>query len=293
MMVSIFLVSRSCDWRRWALAVAVLMLGACASKPAPRAPVVDRSPPAKVATSPATVPAPLAPSSSAAPPAAAADNSAKPGYHTVKPGETLTRIAAQYGQDRRNIQAWNQLANPDLIEVGQVLRVVPPVGEAMAAPVATASPGARPLPPAGTPAAVSAPAPEAKPSPATPGALSGVTLAWPVQGEVITRFDDKVSRGIAIAGRMGDPVLAAADGVVAIAGSPIRGLGNLVIIQHAGGVITAYAHNQTLLVKEDQQVRQGQRIAEMGSSDSDRVKLHFEVRHQGKPVDPLAYLPRR
>jgi lipoprotein NlpD len=104
---------------------------------------------------------------------------------------------------------------------------------------------------------------------------------------------DKVSRGIAIAGRMGDPVLAAADGVVAIAGSPIRGLGNLVIIQHAGGVITAYAHNQTLLVKEDQQVRQGQRIAEMGSSDSDRVKLHFEVRHQGKPVDPLAYLPRR
>jgi lipoprotein NlpD len=235
-------------------------------------------------------------------PSLGAENAGKPGYHTVKPGETLTRIAIQYGQDRRNIQAWNQLSNPDLIEVGQVLRVAPPqavapvAGEVASAPVVSQAPAARPLPSvaatAPTAAPTAAPAP-AKPAAPSTGGLAGLSLVWPVQGDVITRFDEKTSRGIAIAGRLGDPVVAAADGVVAIAGSPIRGLGNLVIIQHAGGVITAYAHNQTLLVKEDQQVRQGQRIAEMGSSDSDRVKLHFEVRHQGKPVDPLAHLPKR
>lgn len=269
--------------------LALAVLAACSSKPTAQAPVVDRSGQPVAATRQAN-------------PVMGAENAGKPGYHTVRAGETLTRIAIQYGQDRRNIQAWNQLVNPDLIEVGQVLRVVPPVSsmsasnrpaEPSAAPVVTPVPAARPLPPAGSTAEAAAPA-ATSPAPApSGGVLAGVQLMWPAQGDIIGRFDEKTSRGIAIAGRMGDPVVAAADGVVAIAGSPIRGLGNLVIIQHAGGVITAYAHNQALLVKEDQQVRQGQRIAEMGSSDSDRVKLHFEVRHQGKPVDPLAHLPRR
>jgi lipoprotein NlpD len=292
-MAAIFPILVTGPWRRWVLtAAAMAVLSACASKPAPRAPVVDRSAQPRAAVNAPAV----------APPGA--ENAGKPGYHTVKAGETLTRIAIQYGQDRRNIQAWNQLSNPDLIEVGQVLRVVPPQaavvqGEAASAPVVSQAPAARPLPPAGAPlpapapAAAPAAAPSAGPAAGAGAGLAGLSLVWPVQGDVLTRFDEKTSRGIAIGGRLGDPVVAAADGVVAIAGSPIRGLGNLVIIQHAGGVITAYAHNQTLLVKEDQQVRQGQRIAEMGSSDSDRVKLHFEVRHQGKPVDPLAHLPRR
>jgi len=283
-------VGRLLRWTCTSLVVSVL--AACASKPGAQAPVVDRSAQSTVSSRAAALPG--------------AENAGKPGYHTVRAGETLTRIAIQYGQDRRNIQAWNQLSNPDLIEMGQVLRVVPPTATAAApaaprpaeavsnpvtAPVATAAPAARPLPPAGAVAAAPAPAPAAA-APAA-GGLAGVQLIWPAQGDIVGRFDEKSSRGIAISGRAGDPVVAAADGVVAIAGSPIRGLGNLVIIQHAGGVITAYAHNQTLLVKEDQQVRQGQRIADMGSSDSDRVKLHFEVRHQGKPVDPLTHLPRR
>ena len=106
-------------------------------------------------------------------------------------------------------------------------------------------------------------------------------------------FDEIKNKGISIAGKAGDPVLAAADGRVVVSGAVIRGLGNLVVLQHPNGFLTAYAHNQNLLVKEDQTVRQGQRIATMGSSDSDTVRLHFEVRRQGKPVDPVAFLPKR
>jgi lipoprotein NlpD len=106
-------------------------------------------------------------------------------------------------------------------------------------------------------------------------------------------FDETKNKGISIAGKAGDPVLAAADGRVVVSGAVIRGLGNLVVLQHPNGFLTAYAHNQNLLVKEDQTVRQGQRIATMGSSDSETVRLHFEVRRQGKPVDPVAFLPKR
>jgi lipoprotein NlpD len=104
-------------------------------------------------------------------------------------------------------------------------------------------------------------------------------------------FDEAKNKGIDIAGKAGDPVLAAADGRVVYAGSGLRGYGNLIIIKHNNTYLTAYAHNRSLLVKEDQAVRQGQRIAEMGSTDSDQVKLHFEIRRQGKPVDPVRYLP--
>jgi lipoprotein NlpD len=96
-----------------------------------------------------------------------------------------------------------------------------------------------------------------------------------------------------IAGKMGDPVRAAADGRVVYAGAGLRGYGNLIILKHNNTYLTAYAHNQALLVREDQAVKQGQKIAEMGSSDTDRVKLHFEVRRLGKPIDPLSQLPRR
>ena len=106
-------------------------------------------------------------------------------------------------------------------------------------------------------------------------------------------FDEAKNKGLDIGGAAGDAVLASAEGKVVYAGAGLRGYGNLIILKHNNTFLTAYAHNQTLLVKEDQSVKKGQKIAEMGNSDADRVKLHFEVRRQGKPVDPSKYLPAR
>jgi lipoprotein NlpD len=204
------------------------------------------------------------------------------------------------------VQAWNNLTNPNLIEVGQVLRVAPPVSGTAptatgvtAAPVATPGVVARPLntPPAsGTPGATPTAPTAATPAPATEPVSAGaddVAFVWPAQGAVVASFDEGKNKGVSISGRLGDPVLAAADGRVVYAGAGLRGYGNLIILKHNNTFLTAYAHNQALLVREDQTVKQGQRIAEMGSSDADRVKLHFEVRRNGKPVDPVAYLPKR
>ena len=124
-------------------------------------------------------------------------------------------------------------------------------------------------------------------------AADSISMVWPAQGVVISNFDEAKNKGVGIGGKAGDAVLAAADGRVVYAGAGLRGYGNLIILKHNNTYLTAYAHNQALLVKEDQTVKQGQKIAEMGSSDSDRVKLHFEVRRNGKPVDPLSYLPKR
>ena len=116
---------------------------------------------------------------------------------------------------------------------------------------------------------------------------------WPASGSVIAGFNEATNKGVDIAGKAGDPVVAAADGRVVYAGAGLRGYGHLVILKHNNTYLTAYAHNQKLLVKEDQNVKKGQKIAEMGNTDADRVKLHFEVRRQGKPVDPARYLPAR
>ena len=116
---------------------------------------------------------------------------------------------------------------------------------------------------------------------------------WPAAGSVVAGFDDAKNKGLDIAGKAGEPVLAAADGKVVYAGAGLRGYGNLIILKHNNTFLTAYAHNQTLLVKEDQSVKKGQKIAEMGNTDADRVKLHFEIRRSGKPVDPSRYLPGR
>jgi lipoprotein NlpD len=120
-----------------------------------------------------------------------------------------------------------------------------------------------------------------------------VSWAWPAAGSVVGNFDEAKSKGLTISGKAGDPVLAAADGRVVYAGSGLRGYGNLVIVKHNNTYLTAYAHNQALLVKEDQVVRRGQKIAEMGSSDAERVQLHFEIRRQGRPIDPARLLPSR
>ena len=291
----------------WIAVAAVVLLGGCASA-LHQAPVEQRQPVVKPETGAPVVAAPAVvaptPTPAATPPAPlpGAENAGKPGYYTVKPGDTMIRIGLEFGQNWRDIARWNELSEPYRIEIGQVLRVAPPATEVAAArPVA--APGAvetRPLDARPASPAASAPPPTAAPAPvaATPPAATrdpdeDIAWAWPASGAVVTPFDDVRSKGLAITGRAGDPVLAAADGRVVYAGSGLRGYGNLVIVKHNATYLTAYAHNQTLLVKEDQVVRRGQKIAEMGSSDADRVQLHFEIRRQGKPVDPARYLPSR
>jgi lipoprotein NlpD len=273
------------------------------------------------AASQAAAGAPAAPAAAASVPESrpAADSAVPAGHYMVKAGDTLVRIGLDTGQNWRDIARWNNIENPNVLEVGQVLRVTPPAAEAGAATARPVAPApriesrpleARPAPPAASapsgpstpsgspPAASGAPASAAPGAPATPPANpresdSDIAWSWPAAGPVTTPFDEARSKGLSIAGKAGDPVLAAADGRVVYAGSGLRGYGNLVIVKHNATYLTAYAHNQTLLVKEDQAVRRGQKIAEMGSSDSDRVQLHFEVRRQGKPVDPAKVLPAR
>ncbi|MEY4750140.1 MAG: lipoprotein NlpD [Pseudomonadota bacterium] len=288
--------------------------------PRNKAPVEDRSnvlrpvtPPPLVETPRPTAPAPATVSN--------AEYAGRSGYYTVRPGDTLIRVGLETGQNWRDIQRWNNLDNPNLIEVGQVLRVLPPGQDAMATTVRpivlsrieTRAPEAKPASAAAAPAAA-APAP-ASASPttvspvaaataaqATPAAAAPVATreaddemswAWPAQGPLVSSFDETRNKGVAIAGKAGEPVMAAADGRVVYAGSGLRGYGNLIIIKHNDTYLTAYAHNQALLVKEDQPVRRGQKIAEMGSSDAERVQLHFEIRRKGKPIDPTRVLPGR
>lgn len=284
-------------------ATLVLMLGGCAVTPRYPAPVESRSvgqaaPSKPAAPASAAATAPTAPD---AKPLPGAENAGKPGYYTVKPGDTLIRIALDNGQNWRDLVKWNTLDKPNQIEVGQVLRVLPPsvdAGAASTRPIASSRVEARPLD-AKAPVAApsSAPALASAAASALGGARDGgedePSWAWPSSGAVTAGFDELRNKGLAFAGKAGDPVLAAADGRVMYAGSGLRGYGNMVIIKHNATYLTAYAHNQTLLVKEDQVVRKGQKIAEMGSSDADQVKLHFEVRKQGKPVDPAKLLPAR
>jgi lipoprotein NlpD len=163
-----------------------------------------------------------------------------------------------------------------------------------AATVPSAVPASAPKPVASAPAAVAALPPI--PAPVAPASIAPqdeINWIWPTNGVVLAGFDEVKNKGLDLGGKAGDPVVAAADGRVVYVGAGLRGYGNLIILKHNNTYLTAYAHNQTLLVKEDQSVRQGQKIAEMGNSDSDRVKLHFEVRRQGKPVDPAKHLPPR
>ncbi len=245
----------------------------------------------------------------------------QPGFYTVRPGDTLIRIGLDQGQNWRDLARWNNLDNPNSLEVGQQLRVQPPstsVQGSAAAPsysVDSPNPGVivQPVtstvivPPPATALPSAASAPAAAPNPMAPRpsavaspsasspALEGsdeLSFAWPAHGNVISYFDEsKTLKGLDIGGKTGDAVLAAADGKVVYAGNGLRGYGNLVILKHNNTYLSAYAHNQTLLVKEDQSVKRGQKIAEMGSTDSEQVNLHFEIRKLGKPVDPLKFLP--
>jgi lipoprotein NlpD len=225
-----------------------------------------------------------------------AENAGKAGFYTVRQGDTLLRIGLDHGQSARDLARWNNLDNPNLIETGQVLRVAPPAQEAAAARPAVPAVTAAPVAAAQAASAASA-STAAKPvavATSTPANTEGddpIAFQWPVRGPLIAGFDEAKNKGLDIAGKAGDPVLAAADGKVVYAGSGLRGYGNLIILKHNNTYLTAYAHNQTLLVKEEQTIKRGQKIAEMGNSDADQVKLHFEIRRQGKPVDPAKYLP--
>ena len=279
-------------WLLLALLSAIVLSG-CANKNRP-APVEDRSP--NAARAPAKM-------------VASADNAGKPGFYSVKSGDTLIRIGMDNGQSWRDIARWNNIENPNLIETGQVLRVTPPEETGVVVrPVSSTNVVTSPAPantasataPASNTASVRPPASAANPPNAsTPtnnlansdSAEDTVSFQWPTRGNVLAGFDEVKNKGIDIAGKAGDPVLAAADGKVVYAGSGLRGYGNLVILKHNNTYLTAYAHNQSLLVKEDQAIKRGQKIAEMGNSDADQVKLHFEIRRQGKPVDPAKYLP--
>jgi lipoprotein NlpD len=303
---------------RLALLTLTLGLLAACQTPVRKAPVVERS----ISASPSNY--------RPATPAVVVDETrsdARSGY-TVRRGDTLLRIALDHGQNYRDLVAWNNLADANDIKVGQVLRVAPlaPVVERKSAGVTT-SPIS--MPPSDTRASTAAVAPR-KPLPGTPPPASPastvpgepvrpadaavppvapvvagtpaapavaeeerVSWIWPSDGKVVGTFEEGKNKGIDIAGKLGQRVMAASGGKVMYAGSGIRGYGNLVIVKHSNNVLSAYAHNRAIVVKEGDPVVKGQTIAEMGNSDSDSVKLHFEIRQQGKPVDPSRFLPGR
>lgn len=232
-----------------------------------------------------------------------------PGSYTVKRGDTLFGIAFRYGMDVRELARLNNIADPNTIFVGQELRL-------STAPISSGDSGNRRLA-AEAPARSSAnnppvvarktPAVSHRASPPTPVRTSPETnfagddkkqvtkWMWPANGRVVGQFSSggQGNKGIDISGNAGEPVIAAADGRVVYSGSGLRGYGQLIIIQHSSELLSAYAHNRRLFVEENQTVKAGQKIAEMGNSDTDTVKLHFEIRYQGQPVDPLRYLPRK
>lgn len=253
-------------------ALMLALLAGCATTQRP-APVVERKQPARAP----------APAARPAAPAAAAE-----GTYIVKKGDTLYSIALEHGADYREVAAWNRLTDPTKINVGQVLRVTPPeesrvqVGRAKLPERGEARPLDLPPP---QQAQTKPPSQPPKPEPV------GGDFIWPAKGKVIAGFSEPRRKGIDIDGKPGDPVLAAAAGRVTYTGSGIPGLGKLVVIKHDNGFITVYAHNRDIMVKEQQTVRRGQKIAEVGSTDADRPKLHFQIRKGSAAVDPMRYLP--
>ena len=208
----------------------------------------------------------------------------------VQRGDTLYGIAFRNGLDYRDVAAWNGIGPPYTIYPGQRLRLsgTPGTGRTVAR-TATRPPERRP-PPSATPGRP----PASQPAP-PPAAASHLRWTWPAEGDLVGRFaaGDPTRQGIDIAGKRGAPVRAAADGVVVYSGAGLVGYGELVIVKHDEAWLSAYGHNRARLVQEGEKVRAGQQIAEMGRTGADRDMLHFEVRHNGKPVDPLRYLPRR
>jgi lipoprotein NlpD len=272
------------NWQTAVWVLAVLAAG-CASEHT-AAPVVDRT--GRAATSP---PASVAKVTAPTPRTLADDQ------YEVKRGDTLYSIALEHGVAYRDLAQWNSLDDPAKIRIGQVLRVKPeeprdaPVGrgviigrveprplESRPLDAPPAAPKPRPAPPASAPAS----------APADPDTLKFV---WPAKGKIIAAFEATRGKGVDIDGRVGDPIVASAKGKVTYVGAGIRGLGKLLIIQHSDEFLTVYAHTSQILVKEQQVVERGQKIAEIGTSDADKPMLHFQIRKLGRPLDPSQFLP--
>lgn len=296
-------------------AVLVALLSACANSPP--APVVDRG-------------------TSAVKRPAATTAETRPGFYTVKKGDTLYSIALDHGQPYRDVAAWNNIENPGVIRVGQSLRIAPqddgggvvtPIrnGDVVAIkpvdtmPVTVASTGgqaafkqepkggkqpyteeawtraqqvaAAPVAAKAAETAPEKPAEKTPEKPVTTGSDEVSDWVWPTTGTVATTFAEGSSKGIDIPAKAGQPVLAASGGTVTLVSSAVRGYGNLVVIKHSQTLLSVYAHNSKVLVEEKQTVTKGQKIAEVGATDTDSPKLHFEIRRMGKPVDPLKFLP--
>jgi lipoprotein NlpD len=208
----------------------------------------------------------------------------------VRRGDTLYRIAVNNGISPLDLAMWNDVPPPYTIYPGQRLRLYPGGRRAPAASPAIARTPSRP----GTRSPASIPSRPVTAPPAPP-ATSNITWRWPADGELIARYvaGEPTKQGIDIGGNGGAPVRAAGDGVVVYSGSGLVGYGELIIVKHNDAWLSAYGHNRARLVNEGQLVKAGQQIAEMGRSGAARDMLHFEVRYNGKPVDPLQYLPKK
>ena len=294
---------------RFSIIVLMLaMLAGCASRNS--APVIDR----------ASTPQPRAPAANVAQPRVV---ETRPDTYVVKRGDTLFNIALDQGLDYRELAQWNNLSDPNRIQVGQELRLRAPDAVAQSSPIR--APGIAESRPLGAQSGGDAPKtepragkqpyseenlalmqkggearpqPAPKPAPVTQSAPSAdeddkVDWGWPVSGKLIAGFSEATNKGIDIAGKLGDPVFASAGGRVVYSGQGLRGYGKLIIIKHNNTFLSAYAHNKEILVKEGQNVVKGQKIAEVGNTDADQAKLHFEIRRLGKPVDPAKFLPER
>ncbi len=242
------------------------------------------------------------------------------GYYRIQRGDTLYKIAFENGLDYRDLAAWNKLPDAGVIRSGELLSLLPPKAALASKPPAAAKPATsvQQAPPKRANVVTPVVTPAVKPVETRPLAARPVIAAakvvkapldplppaeedaaapafwiWPTQGQLLTRYGEGLSKGIDIAGQRGHPIQAAAPGKVVYAGSGLRGYGKLIIIRHSMTLLSAYAHAERILVTEGQNIASGQPIAEMGDTDTDRVKLHFEIREFGKPVDPLNYLPKQ
>lgn len=225
----------------------------------------------------------------------------RPAYYVVEKGDTLYSIGWRYGLPYRQLARWNGIFSPYVIYAGQKLRLMPPSGGSVDKPRQsvdiperenrpvirlTALPSATDAKP-GAPKEASSWAGETR-------IIQGISWRWPTTGEVIQTFSstEPGRKGVEIAGQLGQPIVAAADGKVVYSGMGLPLYGRLIIVKHDANFFSAYAYNRTLLSKEGDIVEGGQKIAEMGRSGANRVKLHFEIRRNGQPVDPLRYLPK-
>lgn len=309
-------------WASFASFTLALMLGACAHVGEQDANKNDAASAAQTTADPA--PAAPAPQMVAQP--------VPPVVYKVRRGDSLARIARSHNVTVKQVLAWNHLKPSSRLHIGQALKVSSPDAVKMVAVPAGPAPAQAATPPnangaaaaasgtsgasgstasgaasntsgtSNTAASASAPAAGASaPSAADAREVNaelarhakGVSLIWPAQGNVVEGFQAGETRGIEIGGKPGDPIRAAADGKVMYAGTGLNEYGSLIIVQHNKDFLTAYAHNRKLLVKTGDIVRRGQQIAEMGSENNSRVSVLFELRRDGKPIDPMPFLPHQ